>query len=823
MKKNNKGFTLIEILAVVIILSILIALIVPAVSKYIRNGKIKYYKSLEDEIVVIARDYYTSNKSELPRGQLNSAGVPMYINQVSLSTLTEKGYITNEIVDADKNPCSGYVRVENKGNKEYKYIPCIVCANYKSEDNNPYCTLDEDNIGSASKILNCDVSSSDYTFGEWTNKDVNLTLTSTYSDGTTPTIGMYKDLKNDIVIRANNNIGTYKITDAYEKNTDGYDFATYDRSGNVGNCNISASIKIDKEKPKCEWSGPALSAIEDTGKTTTFTLTCKDNNGIVTTANELKELLKPTSGISVENVTRTGNEKQYVYTVTVKSSENKTSKTEQKVVVLPNNAVKDVADNGNDAKTSNVLNVKDGTVPVCVWSSPAASSIKDNNKTTTYDLTCTDNIGISTSADVVKEGLTASNLTVSSVTRSGSTKSYTYKVTVQTSANTTKTETGNVTLAADIVKDTSSNSSTSTKSGNVTITDGTAPECTWSSPASSSIKDTGATTTYTLTCTDNVGIDSTTATATKIKSKLTTSKLTISGDPEITSSATKKYVYKVTVQTSANTLKEETGNVTLAAILEDTTGNKNASTKSGNVTITDGTKPTVGTISKSCSGMSCTLTSTLTDKVGVKYYALTTENTAPTSGWKTITTATTSYSYSGTVSAADTYYLWAKDTTGNVSSYKSVTVSSSKDYYCSSGDTLSGTTCTKNTTVCTDTCSLVGSYSSPKEDKAVISSSKLYYYNYYSRSYCPSGYNWDEGSCANYSYYDPYVCYSQSTIGQCTYYRTETVEEYCTASSCGCAPKSCSGGTFKNPYRSGKKACATCVTTYTASYNTVLK
>ena len=56
---------------------------------------------------------------------------------------------------------------------------------------------------------------------------------------------------------------------------------------------------------------------------------------------------------------------------------------------------------------------------------------------------------------------------------------------------------------------------------------------------------------------------------------------------------------------------------------------------------------------------------------GVTHYLWTTSNTTPTassSGWTSVGTATTSYSFSKSVTANGTYYLWAKDAVGRISS-----------------------------------------------------------------------------------------------------------------------------------------------------------
>ena len=52
MKLNNKGFTLIEIIAVVIIIAILLIIAIPSVSRYIEESKQKaYVTTIKDTLV----------------------------------------------------------------------------------------------------------------------------------------------------------------------------------------------------------------------------------------------------------------------------------------------------------------------------------------------------------------------------------------------------------------------------------------------------------------------------------------------------------------------------------------------------------------------------------------------------------------------------------------------------------------------------------------------------------------------------------------------------------------------------------------------------
>ena len=66
IKKNNKGFTMIEIIGAVIIIGVLTLIAVPAVSKMMRQFREDYYVSLEDTITSSAKEFFTDNRIYRP-------------------------------------------------------------------------------------------------------------------------------------------------------------------------------------------------------------------------------------------------------------------------------------------------------------------------------------------------------------------------------------------------------------------------------------------------------------------------------------------------------------------------------------------------------------------------------------------------------------------------------------------------------------------------------------------------------------------------------------------------------------------------------------
>ena len=135
MKK--KGFTLVELLAVLVIIGILLGIAVTAVAKYMNRGKKEYYNSVEVTLKAAAQDYTIDYKSLLPR-EIGNTTV------VTVEELVKNNYI-DEILDENKEPCTGStVTIEKTGKNKYEYYVCLRCNDkYKSDEKN--CEVVGDN------------------------------------------------------------------------------------------------------------------------------------------------------------------------------------------------------------------------------------------------------------------------------------------------------------------------------------------------------------------------------------------------------------------------------------------------------------------------------------------------------------------------------------------------------------------------------------------------------------------------------------------------------------------------------------------------------
>lgn len=133
-KRNQNGFSIVELLGVIVLLGIIMLIAVPAVTQFIGKSKKTYYQSTLDNIESAAMDYLIDYSDLIP-DQTKS-------KKIELTTLIEKEYIA-EIKDPDtKEVCKlteSYVTVTNNGydtqknslqkgtNMNLKFDVCLKC------------------------------------------------------------------------------------------------------------------------------------------------------------------------------------------------------------------------------------------------------------------------------------------------------------------------------------------------------------------------------------------------------------------------------------------------------------------------------------------------------------------------------------------------------------------------------------------------------------------------------------------------------------------------------------------------------------------------
>ena len=123
---KNKAFTLVELLAVIVILSIILIIAVPQITSIIGETRQKAFEASEKLFVNAAEKYASLEEFELP-----TAENP--IKNISYDTLKNAKYITNIKNPKTSEECpNASVQIKYIGPNEYTYSPKIICGEYES-------------------------------------------------------------------------------------------------------------------------------------------------------------------------------------------------------------------------------------------------------------------------------------------------------------------------------------------------------------------------------------------------------------------------------------------------------------------------------------------------------------------------------------------------------------------------------------------------------------------------------------------------------------------------------------------------------------------
>ena len=115
----KRGFTLVELLAVLILLGVVSLIAIPSVGKILNRSREKARESTKNELIKAAKNYYADNIRELPDDGSHKC--------LSVSEIEESGYISNDdIVDpTTEEKLTGYVKIyfDNTYNQyTYEYV-----------------------------------------------------------------------------------------------------------------------------------------------------------------------------------------------------------------------------------------------------------------------------------------------------------------------------------------------------------------------------------------------------------------------------------------------------------------------------------------------------------------------------------------------------------------------------------------------------------------------------------------------------------------------------------------------------------------------------
>ena len=100
--KNEKGLTLVELLAVIVILGIIAAIAVPSIGSIIDNSRVKGIKADAQTVLSAANMYYAENSGK---------------STVTMETLKEEGFINDAGSFENEGAVAPSVAKDNDGNK----------------------------------------------------------------------------------------------------------------------------------------------------------------------------------------------------------------------------------------------------------------------------------------------------------------------------------------------------------------------------------------------------------------------------------------------------------------------------------------------------------------------------------------------------------------------------------------------------------------------------------------------------------------------------------------------------------------------------------
>ncbi len=270
--KKKKGFTLIEMLGVIIILGILLTLAISSYTIYLNHTRSKTFSIEEKSMATAAQDAYTDCVSNHPNNNF-CKNHPELNTKYTYELIYLNELIEDQYIDPIKNPYNteqfcdidrSYVYVSSKNNtsennnSDVVYLSCLICGDHKSKN----CLDDDIDYSTFDTTCNAyydQVGGQAYD-GNWTDRTVYLSFgaSGNYRYG----INEYRyttDSKSFTSIAANRTTNTASLTLDQNVGNKKYQVQAYDGMNGKGTLvSCGANVKIDKAN---------INSVTITGKT----------------------------------------------------------------------------------------------------------------------------------------------------------------------------------------------------------------------------------------------------------------------------------------------------------------------------------------------------------------------------------------------------------------------------------------------------------------------------------------------------------------------------------------------------------------------------
>ena len=125
-KNSNRGFTLVELLATIVILGVLSVMAITNVSRLVEKSRTEQRTQQEKSIAMAAESYLQSNTEKRPKTVGEST-------KISVKELKKSGYLKEDVKDSSGQSCmdKSYVKTYRITKTEYTYTTFVYCGNEK--------------------------------------------------------------------------------------------------------------------------------------------------------------------------------------------------------------------------------------------------------------------------------------------------------------------------------------------------------------------------------------------------------------------------------------------------------------------------------------------------------------------------------------------------------------------------------------------------------------------------------------------------------------------------------------------------------------------